>query len=175
MRLREIRQLNSDFGWETTKYVSSNGRVGILQILIVTWHTSCMCTVSGSVEIKLGSREGQIFPSILIFFPENIKYRVFSCDLSKTDPSLILALFQRGRKLLQGVETPNPRQFYPGIGASDLTVRLLTQRFRIHSKSWKVLTPVSVLDLSEGGCVGLTPPPPLVPLNSQVCIDILKK
>ena len=76
------------------------------------------------VKIELFSREGQIFPGrvkffqggrILIFFPEIIKYRnllcvklLFSCKLSKTASSPILALFQRGSTTAPGGSNPQP-------------------------------------------------------------------
>ena len=84
------------------------------------------------VKIELFSREGQIFPEgrNLIFFPENVKYRkllcdklLFSCKLSKPDPSPILALFQRGRPLLQGVESPV--NFYPELNYRNLKIVIL--------------------------------------------------
>ena len=39
---------------------------------------------------------------------------LFSCKLSKTDPQPLLALFQRGRPLLQEVKPPTPINFYHG-------------------------------------------------------------
>ena len=74
-------------------------------------------TMQLRVKIELFSREGQIFPggSNFDIFPEIVKSRnllcvklLFSCILSKTDPSLILALVQRGSTTAPGESNPKP-------------------------------------------------------------------
>ena len=73
----------------------------LIHSVVVTMH---VWLPLNRVKIELFSREVQIFPGgrILIFFPENVKYRKLlseNCYLAlicpKPNPSLILALFQR--------------------------------------------------------------------------------
>ena len=78
------------------------------------------------VKIELFSREGQ-FPEgrILIFFPENVKYRkllcvklLFSGKLSKTDPQPHFGTFLEEVDHCSRGSNPNPRQFYPDNNCS---------------------------------------------------------
>ena len=110
------------------------------------YHTIPYHTMQG--KIKLFFREDQILPEghILIFSPENVKFRklnffvfklLFSCKLSKTAPDPILALFQRGVDHCSSGSNLQPRQFLPcHIRPTFNIVLILLISMRPHSISW---------------------------------------